>query len=86
MTRNGRAYFLSSKILRKIELAPEYSISAILSNAAAECNIGMEFLARTLPITMASLNEHVRDSHNGRRTPLKNAAGLNRALRNAMYK
>lgn len=70
----------------KIELAPEYSISAILRSAAAECNIGIEFLAKILAIIMASLNVHVFDSHSGRRTPLKNAAGLNNAFRSAIYK
>jgi hypothetical protein len=84
MTLNGSAYFLSSSVLIKIELAPEYSISAILSKAAAECNMGIEFLASTLPIIIASRNVQFRDSHNGSKTPLKKAAGLNKALRIAL--
>jgi hypothetical protein len=34
MTLYGMAYFLSKKILRKIEFAPLYSISAIFSMTA----------------------------------------------------
>ena len=69
-----------------MELAPEYSISAILSNAAAECNIGIEFLLKTLPTIIASLNVQLRDSHSGNKIPLKKAAGLNNAFLSAMYK
>jgi len=40
-----------------------------LRSAAAECSIGIEFLARTLPIIMASLSEQFFDSHSGNKTP-----------------
>ena len=66
-----------------IELLPVYSISANLSNAAAECNIGNEFFANTLAIMIDSRKVQVRDSHNGNNIPLKKAAGLNNALRSA---
>ena len=69
-----------------MELAPEYFISASLRSAAAECNIGMEFLARTLPMMMASRNVQLDASHRGSRMPLKKAAGLNSAFLSAMYK
>ena len=34
MTRNGKAYFLSNKVLMKMLFAPEYSISANFNKAA----------------------------------------------------
>ena len=53
-TLYGRAYFLSKSILRNIDVAPLYSISANFNIAAAECNIGIEFLPITDPIIIAS--------------------------------
>ena len=67
--------------LRKIELAPVYSSSAILIMAAQEWRMAMEFLARTEPMMMASLSVQLPSSQRGIRKPLKNAPGLNRALR-----
>jgi hypothetical protein len=86
ITLYGNAYFLSNKILINIEFAPEYFISASLSRAAAECNMGMEHLVSTLPTMMASRSVQLLDSHRGNKMPLKNADGLNRALRSAIYK
>ena len=68
-TRYGRAYFLSKRILKKIEQAPLYSISAILSMTAAECNIGIERLASMLPIIVAIRRVHSPLSHKGSKKP-----------------
>ena len=47
--------------LRKMELAPVYSSSAILIMAAQEWRMAMEFLARTEPMMMASFKVKLPD-------------------------
>jgi hypothetical protein len=66
ITRNGSAYFLSSRTRRKMLFAPKisayalkrgtplYGISAILSMAAADCSAGMLVRARALLMITAS--------------------------------
>ena len=44
----------------------------------------MEHLARMLETMVASLSVQLPDSANGKRIPLKNAAGLNKAFFKAM--
>jgi len=83
MTRYGNVYFLSISIRKNMLLAPLYSISAIFNIAAAACKGGIEHLANTLQIIVASRNVQVPNSHNGNKIPLKNAAGLNNAFANA---
>ena len=48
ITLYGKVYFLSIKILKKMLLAPEYSISAIFNMTAEACITGMEIFAKTL--------------------------------------
>ncbi len=51
--------------------------------AAAECSMGMVFLAKTLDTIVASRKVQVPDSHSGSKMPLKKAAGLNKAFLSA---
>ena len=65
-----------------MEFAPVYSISAIFSMTAQECKTGIEFLAMTEPMMVASRSVQSPDSHKGSRKPLKNAPKMKTKLDN----
>mmetsp|Transcript_34087 Transcript_34087/g.78763 ORF Transcript_34087/g.78763 Transcript_34087/m.78763 type:complete len:217 (-) Transcript_34087:318-968(-) len=75
MTRCGRAYFLFSRTRMKRDVGPAYGISASLSSATAEWFAGIETLASTEAMMVASFRLQPVCAM-GSTMPLKNAAGL----------